>query len=245
MLPNVDDRRIKNIMFKNVRSKKLRFLLKMLVFAFVCTLLCIAVIYVVDNHVSKVGSDYIVSGDNVPEADAIIVLGAYVFPEGQPSAMLKDRLDTGIKLYNKDRAPKLILTGDHGQKGYDEVNGMREYVQSRGIVRDDIFMDHAGFCTYDSIYRARDVFMVKKAIVVTQKYHLKRALYIARKLGIEAYGVSADKRRYAGQDYYNAREVAARFKDYVQVNILRSKPRFLEEAIPVWEDGSMTDDGKT
>jgi SanA protein len=201
--------------------------------------------FVVDSHVKKTARPHIISIEDLPDVDAVIILGAYVFPDGTPSLMLRDRLDTGLEVYNSGKTSRIIVTGDHGQKEYDEVNGMREYLQSRGIERDSIFMDHAGFNTYDSIYRARDIFLVKKAAIVTQEFHLPRALYIARELGLEAYGVIADKHVYPNSSYYNTREMAARFKDFCQLHILHTKPKFLGEAIPVWEDGSKTDDGKT
>ncbi len=227
------------------RVKSIKMLKKVVILGLIIILSGVFTVMGVNFHVKNTGSKYIMGQDKIPEADAVIVLGAYVFPDGKPSVMLKDRLDTGIDIYKKGKARKLVVTGDNGQVNYDEVNAMREYAQSKGIDRKDIFMDHAGFNTYDSMYRARDIFLINKAVIVTQEYHLKRALYIARKLGIEAYGVPADKRTYAYMRYYKNREIAARFKDFVQVNILKTKPKFLGDTIPVWLDGSMTDDGKS
>ena len=122
--------------------------------------------------------------------DAILVLGCKVNGTN-PSMMLGNRLDMGIKLYNGMNT-KLLLSGDHGTKEYDEVNAMRDYVLEQDIDTHNVFLDHAGFSTYDSMYRAKEVFGIKKVIVVTQRYHLYRSLYIANKLGIEAYGVAAD-----------------------------------------------------
>ncbi len=104
-----------------------------------------------------------------------------------------------------------------------------------------VFMDHAGFSTYESIYRARDVFKAEKVIIVTQKYHLYRALYIADRLGLEAFGVACDTREYAGQSYRDIREYAARVKDFL-VCIVKPEPTYLGEAIPVSGDGDATND---
>ena len=195
-------------------------------------------------HIRSVGSRYVMKPEDLPQVDAIIVLGAYVSPSGRISDMLADRLAVGLELYKGEKAPKIVVSGDHGRTTYDEVNGMRKYLQARGVPREDIFMDHAGFDTYDSLYRARDVFTIKKAVVVTQQYHLLRALYIARVLGIEAYGVPSDKHVYPGMAYYQAREIAARAKAFLQVDIFKPKPKYLGNIIPISGNGILTDDGK-
>lgn len=175
----------------------------------------------------------------VEDAACILVLGCGVRPDGTPSAMLEDRLKQGIALYNVGAAPKLLMSGDHGQESYDEVNVMRQYALDAGVPSADIFMDHAGFSTYESIYRARDIFGAKKIIIVTQRYHLNRALHIATALGLEAYGVSADLRAYGGQFYRDVREILARNKDFV-TSIFQPKPTYLGDPIPVWGDGNLT-----
>ncbi len=200
-------------------------------------------IFLIDYYVSSTGEEYIVDDYNkVSEAEAIIVFGAYVFPDGRVSDILRDRLDVGYELYQKDKAPRIIVTGDHGQKNYDEVNSMRKYLQDKGVPREDIFMDHAGFSTYDSLYRARDVFLVSDAILVTQEFHLVRALYIADKLGIDACGVPSDKRAYTRMSYYRKRELGARTKAFIQAGIFKPEPEFLGETIPIWKEGVLTDD---
>ena len=182
------------------------------------------------------------SPGEVAPAYTAIVLGARVYSSGAVSPVLMDRLDTGVELYQAKKVNKLLLTGDHGQNSYDEVNAMREYVVNKGIPPEDVFMDHAGFSTYDSMYRARDVFGVKDAVVVTQEFHLARALYIARKLGIKATGMLADKRPYVGMDYMETREFLARNKAFLQLHILHSKPKYLGPAIPINGDGRATRD---
>lgn len=175
----------------------------------------------------------------IEDADCILVLGCQVRNNGVPSAMLEDRLRRGVELYDLGAAPKLLMSGDHGRTDYDEVNAMKQYALNAGIPSEDIFMDHAGFSTYESMYRARDVFQAKKVIIVTQQYHLYRSIYAAEALGLEAYGVACDYRQYAGQLGRDVREVLARAKD-VATGIFQPKPTYLGEAIPVWGDGNLS-----
>ena len=142
------------------------------------------------------------------DVDCIIILGAGIWGD-KPSPMLEDRLLEGIKLYQNGASDKIIMSGDHGRKEYDEVSIMKNYAIEKGIPSENIFMDHAGFSTYESIYRAKDIFQAKKIVIVTQKYHLYRALYIANQLGLEAYGVGADPRQYVGEIYIEIREILA------------------------------------
>ena len=174
------------------------------------------------------------------DIDCILVLGAGV-RNGQPTHMLEDRLLTAIECYNKKLAPKIIMSGDHGQVNYDEVNVMKNFATQKGVPSTDIFMDHAGFSSYESIYRAKEIFGAKKIIIITQKYHLYRSLYIANSLGLEAYGVKADLRKYIGQSYRELREVIARDKDCIKC-IFKPKSKYLGETIPVSGDGDITND---
>ena len=176
----------------------------------------------------------------IEEVDCIVVLGASVWGD-RPSPMLEDRLLQAIELYKNNIAPKIIVSGDHGTEYYDEVNTMKNYLLENGIPEEDIFMDHAGFSTYDSIYRAQAIFGAKKIVVVTQEYHLYRALYIAKRLGIEAYGVRANPRQYAGAVYREVREILARNKDFVKC-ILKPEPTYLGDTIPVSGSGNATND---
>lgn len=202
-------------------------------------ILSVALIYI---SVEGLSNQYLCSTDNAPKVDAIIVLGAHVFDDGTPSLMLADRLDFGYELYKNGKAPKILVSGDHGTKGYDEVNAMREYLLKKGVPSADIFMDHAGFDTYDSAYRARDVFLIKKAIFVSQGFHIVRAVYIGKQLGMEVYGVASDPRKYAGIEYNQLREVLSRMKAVLDSEILKSKPKFLGTQIPVWGNGEVTID---
>ena len=172
------------------------------------------------------------------DVDCIMVLGCGVWGE-EPSPLLADRLQRGVEVYNLGAAPKILMSGDHGREEYDEVNVMKQYAMDEGISESDIFMDHAGFSTYESMYRAVEIFGVKKMVIVTQKYHLSRAVYIANKLGIEAYGVASDYRSFSGQFARDCREVLARVKD-MGTTIIKPLPTFLGEAIPISGDGTAT-----
>ena len=175
------------------------------------------------------------------DVDCILVLGCKVNDNGEPSPMLLDRLITGTELYKEGAAPKILMSGDHGRDTYDEVNVMKKYALDNGIPSEDVFMDHAGFSTYDSIYRAKHIFEAKKVIIVTQEYHLNRALYLAHKLGLEAYGVPADLRDYSGQTMRDIREIAARCKDFA-LGAFKPKPTYLGDVIPISGDGNATND---
>ena len=177
----------------------------------------------------------------LPQADCILVPGCLVRNGNEPSLMLRDRLSRAMELYHGGAAPKLLMSGDHGREDYNEVAVMKEIAVREGAAPEDVFMDHAGFSTYESMYRARDVFAAKSVIIVTQEYHLYRALYIARALGLEAYGVPAESVTYGGQLYRECREILARNKDFL-MTILKPEPTYLGEVIPVSGDGNATND---
>lgn len=172
--------------------------------------------------------------------DCILVLGAGIW-ENKPSPMLEDRLLQAISLYKNNVSAKIIMSGDHGTKEYDEVNIMKNYAIEKGVPSENIFMDHAGFSSYESVYRAKEIFKADKIVIVTQEYHLYRSLHIANKLGIEAYGVGSDPRKYAGQAYRELREILARNKDFVKC-IFKPEPTYLGETIPVNGNGDVTND---
>ncbi|MEE1239421.1 MAG: ElyC/SanA/YdcF family protein [Acutalibacteraceae bacterium] len=174
------------------------------------------------------------------DIDCAVILGAGV-RDGKPTPMLKDRLLTGIELYKSGAVKKLIMSGDHGSEDYDEVNIMKSFAVDSGVPDEDVFMDHAGFSTYETVYRARDIFEADNIIIVSQEYHLYRALYIADKLGVNAVGVSADLRRYGGQAKRELREILARDKDFLNC-ILKPEPTYLGEKIPVNGNGNLTND---
>ena len=177
---------------------------------------------------------------DLKDIDCILVLGAGIW-ENRPSHMLEDRLLAGIELYKNGIAPKIIMSGDHGRIEYDEVNVMKDFAIEKGVPSEDIFMDHAGFSSYESIYRAKEIFEAKKVVIVTQEYHLYRSLYIANRLGLEAYGIGADPRQYVGATYRELREILARNKDFVKC-IFQLAPTYLGEPIPVSGSGDVTND---
>lgn len=175
------------------------------------------------------------------KADAVLVLGAKVRENGEMSAMLKERVDYGIEVYQRGLAKKIIMSGDHGRKEYDEVNTMKNYAVEHGVPSEDIFMDHAGFSTYESMYRAKEIFQVERVIVVTQKYHLYRAIYDAKAFSMKVTGIACDQAVYHGDTYRKLREVLARVKDF-GYTILKPEPTFLGDVIPVSGNGNVTND---
>lgn len=192
------------------------------------------------------GSDLTASSDgSVVDAcksidpQCILVLGCAVWSDNQPSPMLKDRLDTGIALYRAGVAPKLLLSGDNSIVEYSEPDCMLQYALEQGVPPEDIFLDFAGFSTYESVYRAHAIFKADRLIVVTQKYHLFRALKACDALGIEAKGVASNQQKYAGRHYREAREVLARDKDFFK-GLIKAKPTYLGDEIPIDGDGTVT-----
>lgn len=185
-------------------------------------------------------NDYILTVDDLKNDsfDCIMVLGAGLW-DGEPSPMLQERLDFGLTAYETGCSEKLLMSGDHGRVEYDEVNKMKDVAIENGVLADNVFLDHAGFSTYESMYRARDIFQVEKMVIVTQKYHLYRAVYNARKLGIDAYGFAAEKLEYPITN--DIREALARVKDFFYC-IAEPEPTYLGEPIPITASGSLTDD---
>ncbi len=172
-------------------------------------------------------------------ADAIVVLGAAVHPDGTPSDVLRDRLDCGAALYAAGAAPKIIVSGDNGTETYNEVNAMKAYLVGLGIPSEDVFCDHAGFSTYESMYRARHVFGCERVVVATQTYHLYRALHAATALGIEAAGSPSEAHRYAGQLWFSTREALARTKDFFKC-IVQPESTFVGDPIALDQSGDVT-----
>ena len=194
-------------------------------------------------YVKGAVKDRVMESGNLSEGefDCIMVLGCQVKEDGEPSHMLRDRLQRGVEIYNLGVADKLLMSGDHGKTDYNEVETMKQYAIDEGIESEDIFMDHAGFSTYESIYRAKEVFGVEKMIIITQEYHLYRALYIAEQLGVEAYGVASDYHTYFGQTMRDLREVLARNKDFL-ITIIKPEPTYLGDFIDIHGDGDITND---
>lgn len=224
---------------------KFKKVMKSILIIFLCLILLGAIaVLSINAHVKQVGGKKIITPEEalkLQDVDCIIVLGCLVKSDGAPSDMLSDRLQRGIDLYKLGASPKIIMSGDHGRTNYDEVNTMKQIAIDSGIPSCDIFMDHAGFSTYETIYRAKEIFKADKIIIVSQNYHLYRALYIAEQLGIEAHGVDADYRSYSGQFNREVREILARNKDFIYT-IFKPEPTYLGEPIPVSGNGDLTND---
>ncbi len=203
-------------------------------------------IVALNAYVTGTSSDNIVASSDFSEDvfdnsyDCIIVLGAGL-RNGTPSPMLKDRLEKGISLYKSGVAPKLLMSGDHGRENYNEVQVMKQYAIDAGVPSQDIFMDHAGFSTYETMVRAQDIFDVKSPVIVTQQYHLHRAVYIASRLDFNCLGVPTDPCTYGGESKRTIREYIARCKDVATV-LLNIPPTYGGDKIPITGDGNATND---
>lgn len=178
-------------------------------------------------------------------APVAIVLGAGVRPDGTPSHALEDRLHQALELHRAGKVGKVLVSGDHGAERYDETNAMRRWLLERGVPPADLFCDHAGFSTYDTFARARRVFGVERAIVVTQAFHLPRALYTAERVGIDAHGTPCDRRTYRKGAWFAVRELGSRAKAWWQTSVTRPAPRTLGPAISLEGDGRASWDRET
>ena len=183
----------------------------------------------INYYVKYTVMDRIKTIEEVKNIDTIIVLGAKVHDDGRLSLMLKDRLDKTIEVYNKLDIKKVIVSGDSEHKDYDETTKMKEYLINNRIPEEDIVVDIYGLSTYDSIYRLKNVYGINKSIIITQKYHLYRSIYIANSLGIEAYGIPASGKDYFGQTAREIREILARNKDFL-TSLFNVKSKYIEKA---------------
>ncbi len=170
---------------------------------------------------------------------AVLVLGAGVKTNKGVSPVFADRLDTAMALYQKGLVKKIIVSGDHGTDVYDETNAGKDYLLTLGAPDTDIFLDHAGFDTYDSVARAKNIFQADTLLITTQDFHLPRALYIANRIGLEAWGCRADKRFYSNINNMKRREWLASIKAWLDVN-LGSNPRFDGDVYDLEGDGRQT-----
>jgi vancomycin permeability regulator SanA len=214
------------------------------VLSVIAGLIIVAVVAVATTNilVVKTGEDNIVSATEAGEhgAQAILVLGAAVYADGTPSGVLRDRLDVAIDLYFAGAAPKIIMSGDNATLEYNEVLAMKNYAISKGVPSEDIFCDHAGFSTYESMYRAKSVFGVERMVVVTQGFHMGRALYSANGLGIDAVGVLSNQTTFEKQYVWELREIPARTKDFF-FTLFKISPTFVGESIDLNQSGDITE----
>lgn len=195
-------------------------------------------LYVLSAEKNRVISLY--DAVNLSDVDCVLILGAGL-KNGGPSDMLQERLDKGINLYKENNDFVLLMSGDHARKDYDEVNVMKRYAVLNGVPTSKVYMDHAGLSTYDSVKRAKDIFGAKRVIIVTQGYHLSRALYIAASLGLEAYGIDATEKTYPGQSMREVREVLARNKDFV-MSLVKPDASIMGSKISLDGDANKTND---
>lgn len=190
---------------------------KIFKYILIVLIVIILVPVIINFYVILSTKNRIVSGDSelLTDIDYIVILGAGI-RRGKPSPMLEDRLKTGISLYNNDISNKILITGNHMNDDYDEVTVMKNYLLEHGIPEEDIITDNYGISTYDSIYRVKNVYKSNKVVIVSQRYHLYRALFLSDNLDLESYGVEADLRYYYGQWYREIREILARNKDFIK-----------------------------
>lgn len=196
-------------------------------------LLTMLAIFILNHKIKITTEDHIYNTlDEVPTAHTAIVLGASVKSNGNLSIMLRDRVESALLLYNKGKVKRFLLSGDNGSVSYNEPKAMKKYLIERGVPEEHIYLDYAGFDTYDSMYRAKAVFEVDDAIIVTQGFHLPRAVFIARKLNLNYNGYTGDKRIYAHQDYNIKREFLANIKAYLELAFSKD-PTYLGSKIPI------------
>lgn len=201
------------------KGKTLSLLHKIVLFIAVVILVTVLSIFVVNLIVKESVRENI--ADN-PDAltfdrhvDCVVILGAGLKSNGEPSDMLEDRIKTGVEVFNMIDADFILMSGDYSGEHYDEVGAMKKYALSLGVDEDKILLDGQGFSTFESISRVKEEYGFDRVVIITQKYHLYRALYIAEQYEIDAVGVSADLRGYRGQTYRDLREVFARVKDFI------------------------------
>lgn len=169
-----------------------------------------------------------------PERQVALVFGAGVLPSGELSPPLADRVSVAVALYRQGKVRKLLMSGDNSRPTYDESTAMKQYAVSLGVPPQDVVLDYAGFHTYDSCYRARAVFDIASAVLVTQRFHLARALFTCTGLGVDAVGVAADQQRYQRALWYRVREELARARAYLQVRVTHPRPHFLGPKVAVF-----------
>jgi SanA protein len=215
----------RNPLLKELGKGKLAFLLLFISILFIIVINRLVII--------KSSKDIHKSLQGIKPAYTAILPGAGVYSNKRVSAIVYDRIIKTVELYKKRKVLRILVTGDHGTRYYDEVNTIKYRLEKLGIPERIIFTDHAGFSTYDSIYRAAAIFQVKSAIIVTQDYHLPRAVYLAGKHNIKAQGYPADRRKYLHILRYRLREYLARIKDFLLINTIKPAPRFLGDKIPI------------
>ena len=207
-----------NISEKVKESRALKATLIVALTLVILLVIFLITVFAISLSVKSSASEKIIDIDKATElddVDFILVLGAGLRSDGSPSDMLADRLLVGISLLENGVSDKLLMSGDNSGEHYNEVAAMQTFALEHGVSPDKIILDGEGYSTYESVFNAVKKYGAKKIVIVTQEYHLYRALYIAEDFGIDAYGVHADLRSYRKQVYRNVREQFARFKDFI------------------------------
>jgi SanA protein len=210
---------------------------------FIIGVLSFALVSIIYFYVKSSTKDFIyVNANEIPKHEVGIIFGAGI-KGNEPSSYLKDRLDAGILLFKTNKIDKILLSGDNGRDEYDELTVMKRYCYENGIDTTKIFVDYAGFDTYSTMYRAREIFKVDQAILITQEYHLNRAIYLGNQLGVKSIGFSANKMLYGNYNYVRFREFFSIFKSFLDVKRNR-KPRFLGTTININEHSNFSKEDK-
>ncbi|MEM9188146.1 MAG: ElyC/SanA/YdcF family protein [Myxococcota bacterium] len=183
--------------------------------------------------------------EEVPARRVAIVPGARVYEDGSPSTVLEDRLQGALALYRQGTVSRILVSGDHRDDGYDEVNAMHRWLRARGVPEEAVFMDHAGLRTLDTMVRAHRVFLVEDAVICTNEFHLDRSVFLARQAGIDAVGYVVDRQVYATHRKNALREFVARSGAFADTYFLDRQPRYLGDPIPIDADARQTHDHRT
>ena len=224
----------------------MKFLRNLIMLLVTLAILSVVITVIITAYMTGTTAHKIVSAEDASNGnyDCIVVLGAGLKSNGTPSDMLYDRVAAAVKLYQNGVSDRILMSGDHGQDAYDEVTAMKNCAIEMGVPSDAIYLDHEGLSTYESIYRAKNVFGLDSFVIVTQEYHLYRAIYIAGELGVNAVGVSADLRSYSGNAYRMVREFLARDKDFISTLIFPEE-EYRGEIIPIFAiSGDATNEKK-
>ncbi|MFA5211106.1 MAG: ElyC/SanA/YdcF family protein [Patescibacteria group bacterium] len=199
-------------------------------------MILITVFWFIQMKVDNFQDNIIYNIENVPTSSVALVFGASVFRNGTLSGVLEDRVETAVELYKNDKVKKILMTGDNGSSKYNEVVPMKDYAISKGVNPEDIILDYAGFDTYDSCYRAKEIFDLNnyEVIAVSQKFHLNRITYICENLGVKVYPLIADRHKYVDIDKMIWREIFAKIKAFFEIEFLHLKPKYLGEKVNVF-----------
>jgi SanA protein len=215
---------------------------KKLIILFILITLIIGIVTMINFHVLSFSKTNYYYDELWLENNYVwLVFWASVLNNWTPSDILKDRLKVAYKAYNAWKIEKIIVSWDNSKLNYNEPVAMQKYLINLWVDEDDIYLDYAWFDTYDSIYRAKEIFWVNQIVLFTQDFHLKRAMYISKKLWLETYWVETNLQRYLLEDYNNRREIFARVKAFIEIEILKPKPKYLWDTIEIITDEKIQD----